>query len=332
MGRWSSLVTICLITGFFCLGTLHPGATWGQVKAGGVALSKVEVLASLPQPNLRASSLVTPRSWSLQDFFKFLAEGYLAGLLWFYLFRFPQPLWREWYWFVGFLDLVVIATVVYLGYDSVKFLFQRGRPAMSSPSPAESLAATTTVLEVEEKAAPQLERIMDADPNFNLPVFFAYTRQVILDLHDGWNRGDLETIRNRLNRDLFNFLREGLEHAAARGEIHRLDKLTLERLAVSRAGQEQDREFIILNLRGQILDYVLSRDTFKLVSGSTHAPVPLDENWLFERQRGKRAWLLARIESLSREAPAAVAQEGQEPETPDSPTQPPPPSHGHFTE
>lgn len=233
----------------------------------------------------------------MDNLMRLLAGGLLAGLLWSVLFGYPfYSYWPDRPWPLGLLDLAVLAAFSYLGIRVLRSILQKNQTRPSCPIPAflrgehESITFT-----VNPEAETGIRDLAAADPDFDLAAFGEFARGVMLELHAAWNRRDLEGLREKVSDGLLEYLQMGLKLMDLRGEMARLEDLRLRRLTVTAAGQEGDREYLVLRLEGQVLDYVLQKGTYKLVSGSLTYPVPLRELWRFERPRGQKAWRLVDI-------------------------------------
>lgn len=227
---------------------------------------------------------------------RFMAGGLLGGLLCSLLFGYPLSLyWGQGNWPVGFLDVVVITTAAYLGYRLLRPVSHRGDgipiPGFSMPG---SLAPP--VFTIKDEAGPGLAQVSHTDRTFKLAVFVEQARQMIFNLHDAWNHEDLDRIKDRATVQMLEFLGMGLKLLNLRGEISRVEDLALSQIAVVMAGQREGRERIAVSFQGQVVDYLLERRSFKLISGSMSYPERLHECWIFERQSGRGSWLLADIQ------------------------------------
>jgi len=226
---------------------------------------------------------------------KFFAGGLLGGVLWSIMNGYPLSLfWRLGNWHFGFLDLVAVSTAVYVGY---RLLRPGPSPGKARPIPGLRLSETMgpAVFTIKNEAAPALAKFSRTDTAFDLQIFVEYARQLIFDLHQAWNHEDLDQVRDRLTEPMLEALRMGLKIVALREEISRMDDLALSQIVVESATEGEGWDTIALGVQGRVVDYVLDRRSFKLVSGSMSYPERLHECWIFERQRGQSAWLLADI-------------------------------------
>ena len=231
-----------------------------------------------------------------QGLMKFLAGGLLGGVLWSILCGYPLSLfWSLGNWRLGLLDLVALTTAVYMGYRLLRPVNSRGeaRPLPGFRMP-ESMGPA--VFTIKNEVAPALAKFSHIDPAFDLQVFVEYARQLIFDLHEAWNHEDLDRIKDRVTEPMLEALRVGLKIIGLRGEISRVEDLALSQIIVDAASQGEGWDTITVQFQGRVVDYVLERRSFKMISGSMSYPERLQECWIFERPRGQRSWLLADIQ------------------------------------
>jgi len=227
---------------------------------------------------------------------KFLAGGLLGGLLCSLLFGYPLSLyWSQGYWAVGFLDVVVITSAAYLGYRLLHPVRSKGGaiPIPGFPMPVD---LSPLVFTIKNEAGPGLARFSHTNSAFNLAAFVQYARQTIFDLHDAWNHEDLDKIRDRVTPQMLELMGMGMKILSLRGEISRVEDLALSQIVVLMAGQEEGKDIITMGFQGRVVDYLLERRSFKLISGSMTYPERLQECWTFEREWGRSSWLLTDIQ------------------------------------
>jgi len=233
---------------------------------------------------------------SIQSLIKFLAGGLLGGVLWSILSGYPLSLyWRLGNSPFGLLDLMAVTTAVYVGYRLLRPVNFRG-DARSMPGFRVLETMGPAVFTIKNEAGPGLAKFSHTDPAFNLKEFVEYARQMIFDLHEAWNREDLDKIKDRVTEPMWESLCVGLKIIGLRGETSRVEDLALSQTIVETASQEEGWDTVALRFQGRVVDYVLDRRSFKLVSGSMSYPERLQECWIFERPRGQKSWLLADIQ------------------------------------
>ncbi len=229
---------------------------------------------------------------------KFMSGGLLGGLLLNFVFGFPLSLyWSLGNWPVGFLDVVVGTSAAYLGY---RLLRPAGHIAKFIPIPGFRMPEdrSSPVFTIKNEAGPGLAKFSHSNPSFNLEGFVEYARQLIFDLHEAWNHEDLDRIKDRVTPRMLEFLGMGLKLLNFRREISRVEDLALSLIVVLNAKQEASRDVIIMGFQGRVVDYLLDRLSFKLISGNMTYPERLQECWIFEREWGGGSWLLADIQDF----------------------------------
>lgn len=232
----------------------------------------------------------------IRGLMKFLAGGLLGGVLWSILCGYPLSLyWSLGNWPFGLLDLVAVTTAVYVGYRLLRPV-NFGEEARPMPGFRILETMGPAVFTIKNEAGPGLAKFSHTDPVFDLTGFVEYARQTIFDLHEAWNREDLDKIKDRVTEPMLEALRVGLKIIGLRGEISRVEDLALSQIIVETASRGEGGDTITVRFQGRVVDYVLDRRSFKLISGSMSYPERLQECWIFERPRGQQSWLLADIQ------------------------------------
>ena len=231
-----------------------------------------------------------------QGLLKFMAGGLLGGLLCSLLFGYPASLfWSQGYLPFGFLDVVALSAAAYVGYRLLRPVGPKeaGIAIPGFPMP-ESVAPA--VFTINNDANPGLAKCFQTDTDTQVAHFVEYARLMIFDLHEAWNHEDLDKVKDRVTPQLQELLGMGLTLLNLRGEISRVEDLALTHIVVVMARQDDGRDVIAVSFQGQVVDYLLERRSFKLISGSMTYPERLQECWIFERQGAQSPWLLADIQ------------------------------------
>ncbi len=290
------------LVAFFCLAVLPPSPPAALRVGSPPAAWAAPGIGTAPRPDAAALRLMPPpapveaASHPIRRLFRFLAGGLLAGCLWSLLFGYPaSPHWLSEPVPLGLLDLAAAATLGYLGFLAVGRRLATKQTA-AWPRPCFARGEHRAVpLAVEEAARPGMADIAARDPTFSLEALGDQIRALLYDLHEGWNQQDLGQVRSRVAENLLGFLEMGLKILALKNEISRLEDLCLHRLAVVQAEVEEHREWLTVQVEGEVMDYVLERPSLKLLAGSLAYPTELKECWLFERAGPGQEWLLCDI-------------------------------------
>jgi predicted lipid-binding transport protein (Tim44 family) len=313
MVRRPHLLAAVVLAGLLWLGVFPAAPPWEQGCSAAPSalpnlLTSSAALAAEAKPPPPPASTTSPVTGAapaeaarnpLDNLIRFLAGGLLAGVLWSALFGYPfSSYWPDRPSPLGLLDLSVLAVFCYLGYVAVKTALHRnhGPPAPSCPSFLRCRTAAPLTVTVAPEAEPGLRDIAASDPTFALAAFGEFARQVMANLHNAWNQQDLAALTDEVGGEVLDYLRMGLKMMNLREEISRLEDLHLTRLEVTAAGREDDRDFIALKVEGQVMDYILQKSSYKLVSGSLTYPAEVRESWRFERRCYPGSWKLTDIQ------------------------------------
>lgn len=236
----------------------------------------------------------------MNNLVRLLAGGLLAGLLWSVLFGYPyHSYWPDHPMPLGLLDLSVLAAFGYLGFSVLKKIINgdHGPPAPPCPAFLRGRSAAPPTVSVAPEAEPGLKDITASDPAFEVGAFSELARRVMLNLHNAWNQQDLAALSEEVCTEILDYLNMGLKIMNLREEISRVEDLHLTRVVVIAAGQEDDKDFIGLGVEGQVMDYILQKKSYKLVSGSMTYPAEVRECWRFERRSGTGPWKVTDIQN-----------------------------------
>jgi len=226
---------------------------------------------------------------------RFLAGGYLASLMWYYLFNYPAMAYHD-AWPPGMLDAAALGVVVMVGVWLVRrWQGKPPPPPLPLPSFMSPPISEAVDLLVKQEAVLGVAQIQGADPEFNLSAFSQDVRQILRDFYAAWNREDLEALRVLVTEEVFNFLSMGQQLLRMRDELNRMEELTINRMMVVAAGHQEEREFLLLWMKGRVVDFTLHRKTHQIVAGSLSYPKEWEEYWCFERQPGQKSWLVSEI-------------------------------------
>jgi len=305
---------ISLLFSGFCIGIMlvsypfspRKGATIppGLASAAYVNSPQALRLNSIGNQNLTTQNLGAGVQPSLphdllQEILRFLAGGCLGHYLWPRLLGYtPIFLRHSGCWPPGLLDFTIVFGLGFITYH----LLTNRRKKVELPPPTPDFLAPLILqpveLTVSKQAAPGLASLRAGDPDFHLPAFGDYVRQTIKTQYTHWNQGELDKLEGILSEDLLNFLRMGHQILRLRGEIHRLENLSLRHLIIVEAGAADGQDFIVVCVKGRLIDYVVQRHSLKLLAGSMTYPKEWEEFWRFERPSGKKTWLLTDIKEF----------------------------------
>ncbi len=313
MPRRPDLIKAMLWAGLFCLGVFLSNRGWCR-EAIGAPLRFEETqrapvkLASLsyrlsahqapPGHQTRPEDKTASHAFCDPGNLTWFTGGFLGSLLCHYVYGYPLSyVWQEGLWPPGLLDILVLATLSYLGYTLYR------RFTASSTSEAEEalpqfLRANNAVpppLAVKEEAWPGLHAIQELDRDFDVQAFGEATHRLLQELYTAWNHETVNGLNGRVKESLLEYLQMGLKIMSLREERSYLEDMLLEGMTVTEARVDDGKESITVCFRGRLLDYVLDKGSGKLLLGSMAYPATFQEFWDLERPRGQGTWVLQDI-------------------------------------
>jgi len=316
MPRRPDLIKASLWAGLVCLSVCLTTPGWGR-EAGETFVLRREAAdpvqtsppsrlhlaqrsgsSSSSYPSLRSADSSSGSGRTLHLLFRFLAGGVLGPILWHYTCGYPlRSSWQQGLGPPGLLDLLVAVALGFLGYRLYRSRWEKDaeKPQVTPRGFLRPEHRAPPALTVQSEAESGLAAISAADPEFSLQAFGEETRRLLLELYTAWNLQELEVLAGRVKEGLLDYLRMGLKIMSLREELSHLEELSLEDITITAAGVNDGREFITLNFRGWLLDYVLDRKSGKLLVGSMAYPNLFHEVWELERPRGQGTWMLQDI-------------------------------------
>lgn len=244
----------------------------------------------------RAATLTSRRG--LPGSYHYWVGGILAPRLCRYVFGYPvRSFGEEGLWPPGLLDILLAAACGFLGYRLVKRR-RRGEVGEATTARRGFLRQedrTPPPLQVAREAESGLAAISAENPGFDPQAFGEEIRGLLLEVYAAWNRHDLDALNGRVKEGLLEYLRMGLKIMSFREENSYLEDLSLEGIVITAAGVNDSKEFITVCFKGWLLDYVLDKQSGKLLVGSMAYPTSFQEFWDLERPRGQDTWVLQDI-------------------------------------
>lgn len=214
---------------------------------------------------------------------------------------------------IGFMDLLVMAGLAAL---AISFLRRRspepapasayGGTARALPEP--SPAATPRVTEAvgrsdaslpDEELAQGLAHIRAMDQDFDPARFLAIAKDLFVRLQVGWSGGDLAAVRAHLTDEMAVALEGDMARLRERGRRNRVERVTVDSIALTEAWQEYGRDLVTAEIRASGLDCVIDEATGRVVEGDATKPTSFVEYWTFVRPVGANPWRLGAIQQPS---------------------------------
>jgi len=198
----------------------------------------------------------------------------------------------------GMLDIVLLGGLAYLGY---RFFMKRrqeqavlpSQVAGTTPGPYAAPAAVADT--AGEDRTNGLEYIRRMDPAFDAKVFGETASDAFFRLQGGWTRRDLSPVSGLLTDEMRATLQAYADALKAKGQINRLENISVRNIEITEAWQESGRDFVTVLFQANLLDYTTD-EAGKVLSGSDAVPVKFEEFWTFTRPVGPGAWRLSAIQ------------------------------------
>jgi predicted lipid-binding transport protein (Tim44 family) len=301
-----------LLAGLICLGVFLSNRGWcretpgaparvdeaAQVTSGTSAVSQLAAYQVPPGHKTRPEGAATPHSVCTPQSLNWFTGGFLGSLLCYYVYGYSlSHVWQEVWWPPGFLDILVMTALAYLGYKLYRRL-RGGDQSAEVEAPPKFLRANNEApppITVREEAKPGLAAIQEVDRDFDIQAFGEETHELLQELYSAWNHEMVNGLNGRVKESLLEYLQMGLKIMSLREERSYLEDMTLESITVTDARIDDGKESITICFRGRLLDYVLDKASGKLLLGSMAYPATFQEFWDLERPRGQGAWVLQDI-------------------------------------
>jgi predicted lipid-binding transport protein (Tim44 family) len=108
-------------------------------------------------------------------------------------------------------------------------------------------------------------------------------------------RRDMDALRPVLSEEMQEAFRKQIGEAKARGQINKLENITVRSVEITEVWQEQGLDYITVRFLANLLDYTVDEATGKVVSGTATEPVKFEEYWTWSRSVGPKPWRLSAI-------------------------------------
>jgi predicted lipid-binding transport protein (Tim44 family) len=210
---------------------------------------------------------------------------------------------------IGFIEILLIAGLLYFGYSYFKKR-QQAAPASSygytppQASSAGSWSSGSTSASTATMDAPgtanDLERGLDhirqMDNTFD-PLRFADTASdIFFKVQAAWMARDMAPVRDLLTPEMFESMQKDSERLRAERRIDRMENIAVRSVDVTEAWQENGRDYVTVHFLASMLDYTIDDRTNEVIKGSRTEPVKFEEYWTFVRPVGPNAWRLSAIQ------------------------------------
>ncbi len=268
-------------------------------------------LPSTPSPTPSTQPAPTPLSQPspVGGFWRSMAGGVLGGLLGGMLFRGMGYAGGNGAFGGGFglFDLLLLGGIGFLIYRMVRRRQPVEEPATGyyrtvSPESYGASAASTATAEPPLFGAEDRERgllhLRQMDPGFSEASFGEWCTDTFFRIQAAWMRKDLDVLKSVLTEEMQEVFRKQLEEAKAKGQMNRLENITVRTVELTEVWQEKGLDYVTVRFLANLLDYTVDEATGKVVSGSNLDPVKFEEFWTWVRPVGPNPWRLSAINQV----------------------------------
>lgn len=144
-----------------------------------------------------------------------------------------------------------------------------------------------------------LAMIRQTDPGFDVNHFVEVASDVFFKVQAGWMRRDIGSYRHLLGEDLAAEYERQFAEMRQLGHINKLESISIRKVEIVAAGQENNEDFVTVLFTANLLDYTVDEHSDALVEGSMTDPVKFAEEWTWARPVGTEAWRLEGVKVVN---------------------------------
>lgn len=144
-----------------------------------------------------------------------------------------------------------------------------------------------------------LAMIRQTDPGFDVNHFVEVASDVFFKVQAGWMRRDIDSYRHLLGDELAAAYDRQFAEMRELGHINKLESISIRKVEIVAAGQENKEDFVTVLFTANLLDYTVDEHSDALVEGSMTDPVKFAEEWSWARPVGTEAWRLEGIKVVN---------------------------------
>ena len=205
---------------------------------------------------------------------------------------------------IGFLEILLLGIGAFLLF---RFIRNRKKTAESQTQQTNYIPPAYA----QESFSPQapasdqtveagIGHIQSMDARFNPADFKEWVQDLFFKIQAAWTNQDLGSLTPFLGPEIKAMFSQDLEGQKARGQVNRLENISVRSVDITEAWQEEGKDYITILFYANLLDYLEDKKTGAVVSGSKTEPVKFREYWTFTRPvGGQGTWLLSAIQQES---------------------------------
>ena len=109
--------------------------------------------------------------------------------------------------------------------------------------------------------------IAERDPNFTIPDFITFSKNVYMNIQDAWCKRDLEPVRAILHQNLYERTEKQIQRKIADGIVQHLDRLTVNDAYTTSYRRDAQYEYLKVYLNSSMIDYQVKESTGQILYG-----------------------------------------------------------------
>lgn len=111
--------------------------------------------------------------------------------------------------------------------------------------------------------------ITKRDPNFTVPDFLTFGKNVYMNIQDAWCKRDLEPVRAIFHQNLYERTMTQIQKKKEAGIIQHLERLTANEAYLTSYRRDANYEYVKMYMNSSMIDYQVDEKTGKVVYGDT---------------------------------------------------------------
>ncbi len=156
----------------------------------------------------------------------------------------------------------------------------------------------------------QWEALVAADPAVTEEAFEKRLAMIYDRLNQAWAANELAPIRGFVSDGLFDYLKYWVDEYKSQGLRNQLANMRITKIDYAKVTRDPYYDAVTIRIWGTGLDYVVVRETGRVVRGSKHRERAYSEYWTLMRSAGKRGAPKAEPVCGNCGAPLTVTQAG----------------------
>jgi predicted lipid-binding transport protein (Tim44 family) len=158
-------------------------------------------------------------------------------------------------------------------------------------------AAPDAYTQDEDPLVAGVKQIWAVDDDFHPEEFKEIAQDMFFKVQAGWTRRDAAVLADWVGDQLLGEYDMHFTEMKEKGEINRLENISVRKVDLVDAGVENDEIFVVVKFTANLLDYTVEEATGRVIKGDPENPVKFEEEWTFARPVGSGQWKLEGIEN-----------------------------------